>query len=95
MIKIFRALDLDIESIQDGTLRKIGEAKKSPDVEESTPRANRDESIIAYLQDLDDSQKDFLIALLETVTSRNRQTLLSAQASTDGIVPVSEHHDQT
>ncbi|MBO6301084.1 MAG: hypothetical protein J6N15_01430 [Ruminiclostridium sp.] len=97
MIKVFNALDLDIESIQDGTLRKIGETKKALGVDESTPRDKKESEIIQLLElaQLDDSQRDFLIALLETVTARNQQKRSVVQASVDETALVSEHHDQT
>ena len=94
MKSIARALGKTLADFDD---LPIGETKKSPDADESAPRDSKESEIIQLLEaaQLDDSQKDFLIALLETVTARNQQRRPAVQVSVDGIVPVSERHDQT
>lgn len=92
MKAIARALDKTLADFDDAPI-----AKKSPDVDESTPRDKKESEIIQLLElaQLDDSQRDFLIALLETVTARNQQKRSVVQASVDETALVSEHHDQT
>lgn len=92
MKSIARALGKTLADFDD---LPIIETKKAPSVDESTPGGNKNDDIIAYLQNLDDSQKDFLIALLETVAARNQRKRSAVPASVDEKVQVSEHHDQT
>ena len=61
------------------------ETNKSPGTDESVPRDGRE-----Y-----DSQKDFLISLLEVVASKNQQKHLSVQVSEAESTPISGDHDQT
>lgn len=89
--KIAKALGCSLDYL----IEDEPETKKSPSVDESTPGGNKNDDIIAYLQNLDDSQKDFLIALLETVAARNQRKRSAVPASVDEKVQVSEHHDQT
>lgn len=57
------------------------ERKKSLDVDESTPRDAQEEQIISLVQNLVPEQKEFLIALLQTVVSRNQGTPAAVPAS--------------
>lgn len=76
-------------------IKSLPLTKESPDSTEVESRDKADFEIIGLLSKLDDSQKDFLIALLETIVERNQQRPPAAPASTGEITPGSRHHDQT
>ena len=71
------------------------ETNKSPGTDESVPRDGREYEIMGLVYGLDDSQKDFLISLLEVVASKNQQKHLSVQVSEAESTPISGDHDQT
>ena len=71
------------------------DVKQSPGTNESVPRDGREYEIMGLVYGLDDSQKDFLISLLEVVASKNQQKHLSVQVSEAESTPISGDHDQT
>lgn len=69
------------------------ENKKSLGADESAPRDDQEKQIIGFVKKLDPEQKDFLLALLNTVLARNQETPASAQASIGETAIKSEHRD--
>lgn len=67
--------------------------EKSLGTDESEPRDNQETEIIRLVKKMDSGQKGFLLALLNTVLSRNQETPASAQASIGETVLKSEHQD--
>ncbi len=73
MIKVFDALDLDIESIQSDELRhRFQENPKSPSTEESAPGDELRDEIIHLAGKLSSEQKDLFLALLRLTAARNQ-----------------------
>lgn len=89
--KIAKALGCSLDYL----IEDDDEIKKSPGADESAPRDEKEFEIMGLIYGLDDSQKDFLISLLETVAARNRRKRPAAQVSADESISVSGHHDQT
>lgn len=70
------------ESIKDSPFNMLSlSAKKSLGTDQSAPRDAREREIMDLVYGLDGSQKDFLIALLERVTTRSQERLPAAQVS--------------
>ena len=69
--------------------------KKSPGADESAPGDKKINDIMELVSGLDDSQKVFLLALLEKVHERNQQTHPTAQVSISSAVPESVNQGQT
>ena len=69
------------------------ENKKSLGTDESAPRDDQEKQIMGFVKKLDPEQKDFLLALLNTVLARNQETPVSAQASIGETVLKSGHQD--
>lgn len=90
--KIANALNTSLDFLVTDDSNEI---KKSPGADESAPRDEKEFEIMGLVYGLDDSQKDFLISLLEKVAARNQRKSPAAQVSADESISVSGHHDQT
>lgn len=91
--KIAKALGCSLDYLIDEAVDT--EIKKSPGTGNIAPGDSKDDDIIAYLEHLDDSQKDFLIALLETIAARNQQKRLADRVSAAEVVPKFGRRDLT
>lgn len=95
MIKVFNALDLDIESIQEGQLRHRKKEENSPSTDEAAPGEKLDQEIIHLVRDLLPEQKDFLLAALQLTVARNQGLLVADLSSVDVTTPKAEIHNPT
>lgn len=92
--KTGKTLDFFLQDDSDIALGEYCESnKKAFDVNEFTPKAEQDEEIMRFVDQMSLEQKDFLIALLQTTIARNQSTLASGQASVGAVVPGSDHRD--
>ena len=80
VIKIFDALNLDLESVPSGTLTEKS-TKKSPGPDESEPRDAIEREFISLLHELRPAQRSLALSLLKTAVAENQGTPASASAS--------------
>jgi len=78
--------DLIHDSDNDATDDSV-EKKESPDAEKSAPGDEQEEQIMVLVRTMVPAQKDFLLALLNTVVARNQETPAFDQASAGVATP--------
>ena len=79
VIRIFDALGLDVESIQTGIIR---EKEKPLDGDKSTSRGGIEMTVMQDFRSLTREQQEVVLALIETIASRNQQKASADQRPT-------------
>ena len=89
---IAKALNCHLDDLDDESAR---ETKKTPSTDEAVLGDKKRSEIMGLVGDLDDSQQDFLIAILEQVSAKNQEKRPVAPASAPESAPGSGLPDQT
>ena len=80
VIKIFDALNLDLESVPSGTLTEKS-TKKSPGPDESEPRDEIEQEAIRLVRSLELPQKALALSILQTIAAESQRKPGVDQAS--------------